>query len=128
MDGRLSVPWAMRAENVSDRLQAMSICVLVVVSALDVFAQSASTGALTGTVTDPTGAVLQTATDHLAQPGTARLAPPSPIRTGYIVFPCCRRASMSYRGGGGLWAARGARGDDWITEVRSLATQLAVKA
>jgi hypothetical protein len=39
----------------------MLICLLVLMSALDVCAQSASTGALAGTVTDTTGAVLQNA-------------------------------------------------------------------
>src|SRR5262245_44709877 len=42
-------------------VQILAICSLVVVSSLDVCAQSASTGALTGTVTDPTGAVLRNA-------------------------------------------------------------------
>jgi hypothetical protein len=43
------------------RAQDRVLCLLVVVSSLDVCAQSASTGALTGTVTDPTSAVVQNA-------------------------------------------------------------------
>ena len=86
----------MRAGNwYSDRLQAMSICLLVVVSSLDVCAQSASTGALTGTVTDPTGAVLQNAQIALRNAGTGRVVPSSRIGTGHIAFPCWRRASMN---------------------------------
>jgi Carboxypeptidase regulatory-like domain len=41
------------------RVQCLVVGLSAVVSPLDVCAQSASTGALTGTVTDPTGAVLQ---------------------------------------------------------------------
>src|SRR5215510_9274618 len=40
---------------------SLFLCYLLFVSSLDVCAQSASTGALTGTVTDPTGAVVQNA-------------------------------------------------------------------
>src|SRR5262245_59911207 len=40
---------------------SLVLCYLLFVSSLDVCAQSASTGALTGTVTDPSGAVLQNA-------------------------------------------------------------------
>jgi hypothetical protein len=46
------------------------VCLLLVVSTLDVFAQSASTGALTGTVTDVTGAVLQNAKITVRNKGT----------------------------------------------------------
>jgi hypothetical protein len=46
------------------------ICLLVVVSSLDAWAQSASTGALIGTATDPTGAVLQNAQIALRNTGT----------------------------------------------------------
>src|ERR1700730_8996377 len=51
-------------------VQTLVVCLLVVVSSLDVCAQSASTGALTGTVTDPTGAVLQHAQIVLQNKGT----------------------------------------------------------
>src|SRR5262245_32674815 len=50
--------------------QILVICSLVVVSSLNVYAQSASTGALIGTVTDPTGAVLQNAQIVLRKTGT----------------------------------------------------------
>src|SRR6185295_11881180 len=42
-------------------VQGLVLCLLVVGSSLHVCAQSASTGALTGTVTDPSGAVVQNA-------------------------------------------------------------------
>src|SRR5262245_16895149 len=51
-------------------VQILVICSLVVVSSLNVYAQSASTGALVGTVTDPTGAVLQNAQIVLRKTGT----------------------------------------------------------
>jgi len=46
------------------------VCLLVVVCSLDVCAQSASTGALTGMVTDPTGGVLPNAQITLRNKGT----------------------------------------------------------
>ena len=45
--------------------QSLAFCLLVIVTAFEVFAQSASTGALTGTVTDPTGAVVPSADRRL---------------------------------------------------------------
>jgi hypothetical protein len=51
-------------------VRGLVVCVLVVVSSLDVCAQSASTGALKGIVTDPTGAVLQSAAISLRNKGT----------------------------------------------------------
>ena len=42
--------------------RSLAFCLVVIVTAFEVFAQSASTGALTGTVTDPTGAVVPKAT------------------------------------------------------------------
>src|SRR5262245_18061376 len=50
--------------------QNLVICTLVVVSSLDVCAQSSTTGALMGTVTDPSGAVLQNAQIGLRKTGT----------------------------------------------------------
>ncbi len=52
--------------------QSLAFYLLVIVTSLDVFAQSASTGALTGTVTDPTGAVLPNATITLRNNGTGQ--------------------------------------------------------
>src|SRR5262249_41979765 len=51
-------------------IQGLVVCLLVVVATLDVCAQTASTGALTGTVIDPTGAVLQRAQITLRNTGT----------------------------------------------------------
>src|ERR1700730_16302931 len=51
-------------------VQTLVVCLLVVVRSLDLCAQSAPTGALTGTVTDPTGAVLQNARIALRNRGT----------------------------------------------------------
>jgi Carboxypeptidase regulatory-like domain len=50
--------------------QSLAFCLLVIVTAFEVFAQSASTGALTGTVTDPKGAVVPKATITLRNNGT----------------------------------------------------------
>ena len=52
--------------------QSLAFCLLVIVTAFEVFAQSASTGALTGTVTDPTGAVVPKATITLRNNGTGQ--------------------------------------------------------
>lgn len=46
---------------------------VVIVTASEVFAQSASTGALTGTVTDQTGAVVPKATITLRNTGTGQV-------------------------------------------------------
>ena len=51
-------------------IQRLTACLVVVLSSLAVYAQSASTGALTGTVTDPTGAVVQKAKITLRNTGT----------------------------------------------------------
>jgi len=52
-------------------IQSFGVCLLVVLSSLAAYAQSASTGALTGTLTDPTGAVLQNARIALRNTGTS---------------------------------------------------------
>jgi len=53
--------------------QSLAFCLLVIVTAFEVFAQSASTGALTGTVTDATGAVVPKAAINLRNNGTGLL-------------------------------------------------------
>ena len=53
--------------------QSLAFCLLVILTAFDVFAQSASTGALTGTVTDRTGAVVPKATITLRNNGTGQV-------------------------------------------------------
>ncbi|MCU1332463.1 MAG: TonB-dependent receptor plug, partial [Candidatus Angelobacter sp.] len=52
--------------------QSVALCLLVIVTAFEVFAQSASTGALTGRVTDPKGAVVPKATITLRNNGTGQ--------------------------------------------------------
>src|SRR6266571_370674 len=52
--------------------QSLPFCLFVIVTAFDVFGQSASTGALTGTVTAPTGAVVANATITLRNNGTSQ--------------------------------------------------------
>jgi hypothetical protein len=49
---------------------SLVLCLLIVGSSLNVCAQSASTGALTGLVTDPTGSVLQNSKISLSNYGT----------------------------------------------------------
>jgi len=53
--------------------QSLVLCLLVIVTAFEVFAQSASTGALTGAVTDPQGAVVPKATITLRNNGTGQV-------------------------------------------------------
>jgi hypothetical protein len=64
-------PIALPAQLTCRPAHTVVACLLVVFSSLDVRAQSASTGALTGTVTDPTGAVVQHARITLRSNGTA---------------------------------------------------------
>jgi hypothetical protein len=60
------------AESTVFARQSLAFCLLVMVTASDAFGQSASTGALTGTVTDPTGAVVPNATIALRNNGTGQ--------------------------------------------------------
>ena len=53
--------------------QSLTFCLLVILTAFEVFAQSPSSGALTGTVTDPTGAVVPKATITLRNTGTGQV-------------------------------------------------------
>jgi len=50
--------------------RSLAFCLLVILTSFDLFAQSASTGALTGTVFDPAGAVVPNATIILRNNGT----------------------------------------------------------
>jgi len=50
--------------------RSLAFCLLVILASFDLFAQSASTGALTGTVFDPAGAVVSNATIILRNNGT----------------------------------------------------------
>jgi hypothetical protein len=50
--------------------RSLAFCLLVILTSFDLFAQSASTGALTGTVFDPAGAVVSNATIILRNNGT----------------------------------------------------------
>src|SRR5690349_7887089 len=52
--------------------QSLAFCLFVIVTAFDVVGQTASTGALTGTVADPTGAVVPKATITLRNNGTGQ--------------------------------------------------------
>ena len=110
------------------RLQAVSICLLVVVSSLDVGAQSASTGALTGTVTDPTGAVLQNAQIALRNTGTGESRTVITDRDGSYRFSLLAPGEYELTVEAVGFAPLVVREVlIRITEVRSLAPQLAVK-
>ena len=104
------------------------ICLLVVVSSLDLCAQSASTGALTGTVTDPTGAVLQNAQITLRNSGTGESRTATTDRDGSyrlsLLPPGEYELTVEAVGFAPLVVREVLIR---ITEVRSLATQLAVK-
>ena len=67
MHGRL------RSLAKASRRQSLAFCLLVIVTAFEVFAQSASTGALTGTVTDPQGSVVPKAAITLRNNGTGQV-------------------------------------------------------
>ena len=62
--------WLLTKASIS---QSLAFYLLVIVTAFEVFAQSASTGALTGTVTDPMGAVVPKATITLRNNGTGQV-------------------------------------------------------
>ena len=80
-------------------------------SSLDVCAQSASTGALIGRVTDPTGAVVPNATIALRNHGTEETRTAITDQDGLYRFSLLPRGEYDGRGGG-LCTARRARGDD----------------
>ena len=107
---------------------SLVLCLLVVASSLDVWAQSASTGALTGRVTDPTGAVVQNAKVTLHNYVTNELLTAFTDHDGLYRFsllpPGEYELSVEAVGFRPL-VVREVRLQ--ITEVRSIATQLAVK-
>ena len=72
-------------------IERLALWLLLGVTTLDVCAQTASTGALTGTVTDPTGAVIRNAKITLRNYGTRGTLTAS-HRPGRIVpfFPAAR--------------------------------------
>ena len=108
-------------------IRGLVVCLLLVVGSLDVCAQTASTGALTGTVIDPTGGVLRSTRITLRNKDTAEtriaitdqyggyrfsLLPPGAYE---LTFEAVGFAPLTLR----EILIR-------ITEVRSLATQLVV--
>jgi hypothetical protein len=108
--------------------RALVVCLLVVINSLDLLAQSASTGALTGTVTDPLKAVVQNAQITLRSNGTAE------TRTAITDQEGSYRFSLLQPGGYQL--AVGAIGFApfvvraaliQITKVRSIAARLALQ-
>ncbi len=107
---------------------AMVIGLLVVVSSLEVSAQSASTGALTGTLTDPTGAVVQNAQILLRNRGTDETRTATTDRDGSYRFsvlpPGVYELTMEAVGFAPVVVREV---PIRITEVRSIATQLTVQ-
>jgi Carboxypeptidase regulatory-like domain len=112
----------------ASRLQSLMLCVVVVVSWLDVYAQSASTGALTGTVTDPTGAVVQNANITLRNHGTVEALSATTDHDGLYRFSLLPPGNYELTVEAVGFATVVMREIPiQITEVRSVATQLAVK-
>ena len=110
-------------------VKGLVLCLVVIVSSLDVCAQSASTGALTGTVTDPTGAVVQNANVTLRNHGTGEALATTTDHDGLFRFSLLPPADYELTveaSGFAPVVVREVRIQ--ITEVRTIATQLAVKA
>src|SRR6516162_5999918 len=106
----------------------LALFLLPLVTAFDVFAQSASTGALTGTVTDPTGAVVQNAKITLRNYGTNEALTASTGQDGlyrFALLPPGEYELTVEAAGFSLLVMREVTIQ--ITEVRSIGTQLAVK-
>ena len=109
-------------------VQILVICLLVVVSSLDVCAQSPSTGALTGTVTDPTSGVLQNAQIALRNTGTDETRTAITDQGGSYRFSLLPPGEYELTVKAVGFAPLVVREVlIRITEVRSLATQLAVE-
>src|SRR5262249_20941498 len=110
------------------RVRSVVVCFLVLLSSLDVCAQSASTGALTGTVSDPSGAVLQNARITLRNTGTDETRIAVTDQAGLYRFSLLPPGQYELTVEAAGFAPAVARDlMIQITEVRSVATQLAVK-
>ncbi len=102
---------------------------LLLVSSFDVSAQSASTGALTGAVTDPTGAVVQNANITLRNHGTGESLAATTDHDGLYRFSLLTPGNYELTVEAVGFAPVVVREITiQITEVRNVATQLAVKA
>ncbi|MBV8143332.1 MAG: carboxypeptidase regulatory-like domain-containing protein, partial [Verrucomicrobia bacterium] len=109
-------------------IRGLVLWLLVVVSSLDVCAQSASTGALTGTVTDPTSAVVQNAKVTLRNYGTDETITVVTDQNGSYRFSLLPAGVYELKIEALGFAALMVRDVAiQITEVRSIGTQLAVK-
>ena len=125
---RLVVPNQLQPNATVSGMPSLAAFLLIAAFSLDVFAQSASTGALTGAVTDPTGAVVQDARITLRNDGTEETRTAFTDRGGSYRFallpPGQYELTVEVEGFPPV-AVRGVTIQ--ITEIRSVATQLAVK-
>ena len=109
-------------------VQSLVLCLLIVGSLLDVCAQSASTGALTGSVTDSTGAVLQNSKISLRNYGTGETRTAITNQAGLYRFSLLPPGEYELRVEVVGFAPLVVRQVMiWITEVRTIAIQLTVK-
>ena len=109
-------------------VQSLVLCLLIVGSLLDVCAQSASTGALTGSVTDPTGSVLQNSKISLRNYGTGETRTAITNQDGLYRFSLLPPGEYELRVEVVGFAPLVVRQVMiWITEVRTIAIQLTVK-
>jgi hypothetical protein len=76
-------------------VQGLVLCLVVVVSWLDVCAQSASTGALIGRVTDPTGAAVGYARTKLVGHHMDWLFPDKPAVNNLVEYEACPNHVLS---------------------------------
>ena len=109
-------------------LVGLVLCHLLFVSSLDVYAQTASTGALTGTVTDPSGAIIQNANITLRNHGTNETLTAATDQDGlyrFALLPAGEYELTVEAAGFSPVVTRQVM--IHITEVRSIRTQLAVK-
>src|ERR1041385_216490 len=109
-------------------VQSLVLYFLIFGSLLDVCAQSASTGALTGSVTDPTGAILQNAKITLRNYGTSETRTAVTNPNGLYRFSLLQPGEYELTVeavGFAPFLVRQVMIQ--ITEVRSITTQLTVK-